>query len=175
MNLYLMRHGIAVAGDDPGLESDATRPLTPKGIKRIRRASQGLRRLGLSFDVVLTSPLARARQTAAIVAETLHLKDHLEELAELAPQHSPDQLVTALTRFNDQKDLLLVGHEPLLSYAFSYFMGSNNPVSFAVDLKKGSIGCIGIDALPPREPGTLQWLLTPKQLRRLGGKKAKEG
>jgi len=174
MNLYLMRHGIAVTAGDPGVESDAARSLTPKGIKRMHRQARGMRRLGLSFDIVLTSPLVRARQTAVIIAETLRLKDQLEELAELAPQHSVDQLVTALARFNDPEDLLIVGHEPLLSYAFSYFMGGKNQVGLTVDLKKGSIGCIGIDALPPREPGTLQWLLTPKQLRRLGEKKPKK-
>ena len=69
MNLYLMRHGIAVAADEPGISSDSARPLTPKGIKRIRRAARGLRRLGISFDAILTSPLVRARQTAEIVAD----------------------------------------------------------------------------------------------------------
>src|SRR5262245_2985211 len=80
MNLYLMRHGIAVTADQPGVESDGERALTPKGIKRMRRAVRGLRRLGISFDAILTSPLVRARQTAEIVADTHGMDDHLEEI-----------------------------------------------------------------------------------------------
>jgi phosphohistidine phosphatase len=174
MYLYLMRHGIAVAADEPKVESDETRPLTSKGAKRIRRAARGLRRLGVSFDAVLTSPLLRARQTAEIVAAELGLEAYLEEIPELAPQHSVDRLVSALARFDNKKALILVGHEPLLGFAFSFFMGGRDGVSFAVALKKGGVCCIEIDALPPREPGTLQWFLTPKQLRRLGDKKPKK-
>jgi phosphohistidine phosphatase len=60
MNLYLMRHGIALPADDPAVAVDAERPLSPKGVKRTRKIAKGMRRLDLSFDVLLTSPLARA-------------------------------------------------------------------------------------------------------------------
>ena len=167
MNLYLMRHGIAFAADEPGIESDMRRPLTPKGTKRIRRAARGLQSLGVSFDAVLTSPLLRARQTAEIVAAALGLEAHLQEIAELAPQHSVEHLISAVTRFDDKEDLLLVGHEPLLSDLFSFFMGGKNDLSFAVVQKKGGLCRIEIDTLPPGQPGRLHWFLTPKQLRRL--------
>ncbi|HSF57309.1 MAG TPA: phosphohistidine phosphatase SixA [Candidatus Binatia bacterium] len=164
MKLYLMRHGIAVAGDQPGMESDSARPLTPKGVKRMRREANGLRRLGISFDTILTSPLVRARQTADIVAETLGLKSRLEEISELAPETSVDHLVAGLARFHDREDLLLVGHNPLLIRAFSFFISGKDNLEIA--LKKGSLGCVETDGLPPGGPGTLHWLLTPKQLRR---------
>jgi phosphohistidine phosphatase len=61
MNLYLMRHGIAVAADDPNTTQDNDRPLTQKGIKRMRRAARGVARLKLPFDGILTSPVLRAR------------------------------------------------------------------------------------------------------------------
>jgi len=169
-----MRHGIAVPADESGVESDIGRPLTQKGIKRLRRAARGLRRLGVSFDTVLTSPLVRAHQTAEIVVQALGLEGHLEEIAELAPQPSVDRLISAVSRFSDQEDLLLVGHEPLLGYAFSFFMSRKDDRTFAVALKKGGVCCIEIDALPPHEAATLQWFLTPKQLRRLGDKKPKK-
>jgi phosphohistidine phosphatase len=166
MNLYLMRHGIAVAADQPGMESDSERPLTPKGVKRMRRAARALRRLGISFDTIITSPLMRARQTAEIVAETLGLEGQLEEISELAPERSVDHLISGLTRFHDREHLLLVGHNPLLIRAFSFFIcGKDN---LEIELKKGGLGCIEIDGLPPSAPGTLHWFLTPKQLRRLG-------
>src|SRR5262247_3681236 len=103
MNLYLMRHGIAVDSDQPGPEADGARPLTQKGLKRTRRAARGLRRLGVSFDGILTSPLVRARQTAEIVADALGLADYLDEIPELTPENSVDRLVSGLTRFRDKK------------------------------------------------------------------------
>src|SRR4029434_10395463 len=99
MNLYLMRHGIAVAADQPGIESDSGRPLTAKGTKRMRQAARGLRRLGVSFDTVLTSPFLRARQTAEIVAESLGLEDRLEEISEHTPRNTRDLFHFRLTRF----------------------------------------------------------------------------
>lgn len=168
MNLYLMRHGIAVAADQPGIESDAERPLTPKGIKRMRQAAQGLRRLKLSFDALLTSPLVRARQTAEIVAAALEMEGQLEEISELAPESSVDRLISSLSRFQDKEHLLLVGHNPLLTYASSSLIAGKRQTSFQIDLKKGGLCCIEIDGLPPGAPGTLHWFLTPKQLRRLG-------
>src|SRR5918996_3887129 len=103
MNLYPLRHGIAVSSGEPGAEADSQRPLTPKGIKRMRKASRGLRRLGIPFDAILTSPLVRARQTAEIVADTLNLGTLLKEISALAPESSVDHLILTLERFNNRK------------------------------------------------------------------------
>jgi phosphohistidine phosphatase len=168
MNVYLMRHGIAVAANEPGVDSDSARPLTQKGTKRMRRAARGLRRLGISFDALLTSPLRRARQTAEIVADILGLEAELEEIPELAPESSVDHLISGLTRFQDREQLILVGHNPLLTHASSFLIAGNKETNFEIDLKKGGLCCIEIDALPPGSPGTLHWFLTPKQLRILG-------
>ncbi|HWH77607.1 MAG TPA: phosphohistidine phosphatase SixA, partial [Candidatus Binatus sp.] len=86
MNLYLMRHGIAVAANDPAVGHDSERPLTNKGVKRMRRAARGLRRLKIPFDAILTSPVLRARQTAEIVAAALCMEASLEEISGLAPE-----------------------------------------------------------------------------------------
>lgn len=168
MNLYLMRHGIAVAANDPGIDSDSARPLTQKGTKRMRRAAQGLRRLGVSFDTVLTSPFVRARQTAEIVAESLGLEDRLEDLSELTPESSVDHLISGLIRFQDREHVLLVGHNPLLGDAASFLIAGKKEIRLEIELKKGGLCRIEIDGLPPRTPGTLHWFLTPKQLRQLG-------
>jgi phosphohistidine phosphatase len=167
MNLYLMRHGIAVAADQPGIESDSARPLTAKGTKRMRRAARGLRRLGISFDALLTSPLVRARQTAEIVADALGLEAQFEEIPELAPESSVDHLISGLIRFQDREHLLLVGHNPLLTHASSFFIAGKKEIRLEIDLKKGGLCCIEVDGLPPSTQGTLHWSLTPKQLRLL--------
>ena len=168
MNLYLLRHGIAVAADEPGVESDADRALTAKGVKRMRRAAKGLRRLKVPFDGLLTSPLIRARQTADIVAETLGLETHLEEVSGLAPESSVEQLSFGLTRFQNRAHLLLIGHEPLLSDTASFFIAGKKGPKIDLTLKKGGLCRIEIDAIPPSKPGTLHWMLTPKQLRLIG-------
>ena len=134
----------------------------------MRRAAQGLRRLGVSFDTVLTSPFVRARQTAEIVAESLGLEDRLEEISELTPESSVDHLISGLIRFQDREHVLLVGHNPLLGHAASFLIAGKKEIRLEIELKKGGLCRIEIDGLPPRTPGTLHWFLTPKQLRQLG-------
>lgn len=168
MNLYLMRHGIALAQDDPSIAHDAERPLTSKGLKRMRKAARGLRALAIPFDSILTSPLIRARQTADIVASTLGLERCLEEISGLAPESNVEHLMFSLTRYQDRKHVLLVGHEPLLSSAAGHLLGGRKPASLNIEFKKGGLCRIEIDSLPNTAPGTLHWLLTPKQLRLLG-------
>jgi phosphohistidine phosphatase len=173
MNLYLMRHGIAVLQDDPSVSSDGERPLSNKGIKRTRKVAKGVRRLEIPFDGLLTSPLLRARQTAEIVASTLGMKEHLEEISGLAPESTVEHLIFGLTRYQDRKHLLLVGHEPLLSNTLSYLLSGRQTARLDIDLKKASLCRLEIDALPNPSPGKLHWLLTPKQLRALGERAAK--
>jgi phosphohistidine phosphatase len=168
MNLYLMRHAIAVVADEPGVDTDGERPLSPKGIKRIRRAVQGLKRLEVPFDGLLSSPVIRARQTADIVAEYLGLEGQVEEISGLAPESSVDNLILGLTRFRNREHLLLVGHEPLLSQTISYLVTGKKNESLSFELKKGGLCRIEIDGLPPEKPAALHWLLAPKQLRLLG-------
>jgi phosphohistidine phosphatase len=173
MNLYLLRHGIAVAADEPGIESDNERPLTPKGTKRMRKAAKGLGRLGIAFDGILTSPLVRARQTAEIVAEGLSLQSQLQEISGLAPESSVENLIFGLTRFQNREHLLLVGHQPLLGETAAFLLRGKDRAPLGIELKKGGICRIEIDAIPPARNGTLHWLLAPKQLRLIGSRGGK--
>lgn len=167
MNIHLMRHGIAAAREDPAFVSDGERPLTRKGIKRMRKAARGIARLEIAFDAVLTSPLLRARQTADIIAAALDAEPLLRELVELSPENSPDRLLAALSGYREHKNCLLVGHEPLLGRLAAVLLSGENRTDWGVPLKKGGLCCIAIGSLPPGEPGRLQWMLTPKQLRLL--------
>ena len=173
MNLYLMRHGIAVAADDLGVIQDKERPLTSKGIKRMRRAARGLRRLEIEFDGILTSPLLRARQTADIVAAALGMESRLEEITELAPESSVEHLIFGLTRYQDRDRLLLVGHQPLLGQTLASLIYPSPGAKLEFDLGKGSLCRVEIDALPANNPGVLHWLMTAKQLRLLADRSAK--
>jgi phosphohistidine phosphatase len=173
MNLYLMRHGIAVAADDPSVSHDNERPLTNKGVKRMRRAARGLRRLEIKFDGILTSPLLRARQTADIVAAVLGMESRLEEITELAPESSVQHLIFGLTRYQDRDHLLLVGHQPLLGQTLASLIDPSRGAKLEFDLRKGSLCRVEIDGLPADKPGMLHWLMTAKQLRLLADHSAK--
>ena len=168
MNFYLLRHGIALSNNDPSVIDDGERPLTNKGVKRMRKAAKGLGRLGVSFDAVLTSPLLRARQTAEIVTSALGIESRLEEISGLAPESTVEHLLFGLTRYQDREHLLLVGHEPLLSSTAAQLLGGRQPVKLNFELKKGSLCRIEIETIPATSPGKLHWLLTPKQLRLIG-------
>ena len=168
MNLYFMRHGIAVAADDPGLIHDSGRALTSKGVKRMRRGARGLHRLNIPFDGILTSPVLRARQSAEIVAASLGMEARLEEISGLAPESTVQHLLFGLTRYQDREHLLLVGHEPLLSRSIAFLLRGGAEKGCEIAVGKGSLCCIELNGISPPEPAILRWFLTPKQLRLLG-------
>jgi phosphohistidine phosphatase len=174
MNLYLMRHGVAVAADDPDVTHDSERPLTSKGVKRMRRAARGLRLLKIPFDAILTSPVVRARQTAEIVAAALGLEARLEEISGLAPESTVEHLLFGLTRYREREHLLLVGHEPLLSRTIASLLCGSTEKRLEIAVRKGSLCRIELDGIPPPGPGILHWFLTPKQLRLLGERQAND-
>ena len=162
IELCFFRHGIAVDREDPSVTSDAERPLTEEGHRRTRAAAEGLKRLDMGFDKLLTSPWLRAAQTAAILSEVLALPAP-QELPELAGDHTPSQLLEALAH-NHGTRTLLVGHEPLLSSTVIQVLGGD----WELDLKKSGACAVYVDALPPRKPATLLWHLTSRHLRWIG-------
>ena len=170
MNLYLMRHGIAVPADDPSVTHDGDRTLTPKGMKRLRKAASGVRHLDIPFEVMLTSPVLRAHETADIVAEALGAQTLVKEISSLAPESTVDHLLFGLTRYQTHSHVLLVGHEPLLGNFLSFVITGRSENNMAFEFKKGALCRVEIDALSPPFGGRLHWLLTPKQLRLLGGR-----
>ncbi|HTM10769.1 MAG TPA: phosphohistidine phosphatase SixA [Verrucomicrobiae bacterium] len=165
MNVYLMRHGVAQAKDDPKVHSDEERELTKKGAKKTRKVAKGLRALKIPFDRIVTSPLARARETAEIVAEILDIEEQLVEAPELAPEASVENLAARLVEYRDCRDLLLIGHQPFLGKAASLLLCRNEAAD--IDLKKGGVCCIELNELDMKKPGVFRWMLTPRQLRKL--------
>jgi phosphohistidine phosphatase len=165
MNLYLMRHGIAVPKDDPEIGSDEERPLTRRGAKKVKKAAKGLLALKIDFDRILTSPLVRARQTAEIVAAVGDLEDELEELQQLSPQTAVQELISSLAAYRELENLLLVGHEPLLSKTAAYLLAKEKEIQIA--FKKGGLCRIETGDIAAENGAVLRWMMTPKQLRLL--------
>jgi phosphohistidine phosphatase len=112
-NLYLIRHGLA--GQHGDYEDDTQRPLTDQGKQKTRQVAKRLHELEIQFDLIVASPLVRAKQTAEIFKET-GLGKHLEEAAYLAPGGDMQTWLHWLEGWKDaDKSLALVGHEPVLS------------------------------------------------------------
>jgi phosphohistidine phosphatase len=160
--LYFVRHGLAEERGD-AWPDDTKRPLTEEWMSRLRKAVRGLARIGVSVDVVLTSPLVRARQTADIVAGGLDPRPSIVNVDSLAPAGSYAAVLADLEKHSRKCRLALVGHEPMLGELAARLVGSRHPIEF----KKGGVCRIDVEDLPPAGPGDLRWMLTPKILRAL--------
>jgi phosphohistidine phosphatase len=163
MNLYLLRHGIAVDPSEPGFAKDAKRPLTPKGKRRLRQIAKAMGALKLFFDVILSSPYVRTTETAEIVAESLKCRKKLKFTDDLTPGGNPKLLIQQLNELRPKpKNILLVGHEPYLSKFIALLTaGSTN---MELDLKKGSLCQLEMDTLRYGRCATFVCLLAPRHL-----------
>jgi phosphohistidine phosphatase len=163
MNLYILRHGLAVEPGASEYSKDSERPLTPKGERKLWTIAQALEELGISFDWILSSPYVRARQTAEIVAEALNVHKKLEISETLMPAGSTKKLIEMINhREPPREDVLLVGHEPYLSQLISLLVSGNNEMQ--VTMKKGGLCKLSTESLEQGRCATLEWLLTPKQI-----------
>src|SRR5712671_6923681 len=160
--LYFVRHGLAAERGD-AWPDDTKRPLTDEGMSRMRKAVRGLAHVGVSVEVVLSSPLVRARQTAEIVAAGLDPRPSLVNVDSLAPDGTYAAVVADLEKHARKTRIALVGHEPMLGELAARLIGSRHPFEF----KKGGVCRIDVEDLPPAGPGDLRWMLTPKMLRAL--------
>ena len=170
MNLYLLRHGIAVDPSAPDFAKDAERPLTPKGKRRLLQIAKAMGALKIAPDVILSSPYVRAKQTAELVAKTLKRRKKLKFTDELTPGGNPRALIQQLNELRPKpKNILLVGHEPYLSKLIALLTAGNTGME--IDLKKGSLCKLETEALRYARCATLVCLLAPRHLLLMTGKR----
>jgi phosphohistidine phosphatase len=166
MELFILRHGLAVEPGTPGFESDFDRPLIPKGKRQLRQSCAALRKMELNFDQILSSPHIRAKETAEIVAAELKLKKRLQFSEHLKPGGNYRKLVLEICPPKPTpKSILLVGHEPDLSQLISLLLTGKPDGGFA--LKKGGVAKLQVETLRAGQCATLAWLLTPKLMQRM--------
>jgi phosphohistidine phosphatase len=158
--IYLIRHGVAEARG-ASWPDDTKRPLTQEGISRMKKAARGLARLDIDVDVILSSPLVRARQTADIVSAELNGHPPIVNTDALAPGVDPATVVAALEKHSRKKRIALVGHEPGLGELAARLIGSRH----AIEFKKGAVCRVDLDEIPPGGPGNLRWMVPSKFLR----------
>ena len=157
--LYLIRHGVADERGD-AWPDDTKRPLSEEGMERLRKSARGLARLDVWIDVIFTSPLVRARQTADIVAAAFDPRPSIVSIDSLAPEGTYPSLVADLEKHARKTRLALVGHEPGIGELAARLIGSRHSFEF----KKGAVCRIDVEEIPPSGPGDLRWMLTPKIL-----------
>lgn len=169
MEVIVIRHSLALPADkarEMGL-SDGERPLTTRGDRHARSAAAGLRYVLAEqpLDAVLTSPLLRARQTAAILAQ--HLDDPpIDEAEVLAPGQPMEAVDAWLHAHFGERRLLLVGHEPDLANWVSW--GLTRQRHRLLTFKEAGSALLRFPGAPEGGTGTLHWCLTADQLHTLG-------
>jgi phosphohistidine phosphatase len=165
MELYLIRHGLAHPIGHRNDFADEKRTLTSQGRDRMREVARGLRKLAVKPELILTSPFARATETAEIVADTLGVdKQMLLITANLAPGCPFEQLFAEI-KDKRAESVALVGHEPDLGRIAGLILSGQN---LSVPLRKAGVCRVDVTETVPSFRGRLAWLLTAKQLRIIG-------
>src|SRR5215212_2997071 len=159
MNLYIVRHAIAVERGAPGYEDDSQRPLTDEGRKKMKKIVKGIHQLKMELDVILSSPYVRAKDTAVLLANEFEMKDKMALSDNLIPPGNFESLINEIREKYDVNNLALVGHEPMLSSLISWLVTGNTDMK--VTLKKGGVAYLTTDNLYQDGRATLNWLLTP--------------
>ena len=168
-----MRHGYAGNRlSDP--MKDIKRELTVSGKKEVVEIEKSLKKLGVKFNVIFSSPFTRAFQTAQIIAEEYKSTEQIEQSEELKPNGSKDSLSNKLSKLSIDSVILIVGHEPYLSSMINDIISNNadtdrnyNTNHNNIILKKAGLSRIKITSTVPKLKGELRWLLTPRILKKL--------
>ena len=170
MECVVFRHGIAVELEE-WERSDADRPLTDRGAKRVEQVAAGLKRLEVRPTHIFSSPFVRAVETARILQAASTLRSPVRQVEALLPNAPPEQLLLLLHDLPEASCVLFVGHEPHLGSAVSVML-TGKPSS-AFPFKKA--GACLIELSVPAKPGrgVLRWWMGPAQLRAIGKRQAK--
>lgn len=159
MLLYFMRHAEAEDAG-PGM-GDAARRLTEKGLQRSRAAGAGLAAMEVDLDLILTSPLVRAVDTAELVGAALEVP--VRHAQALVTNVTLDDVLAVFEEHGLPEALMVVGHEPDFSRLVGELIGGGT-----VEMKKGAVACVRCQSIRPGG-GTLLWLLTGRQLAKMAG------
>lgn len=162
MEIYLMQHGPNLSKDEDPEES-----LSPEGEEQLSKAARAIKKMGLTFDVIIASPKKRSKQTAAIVAEAVGFPlNKIVETDQVKAMTPAEDTIRYLKQFEEKSSLLIAGHLPSLAEVASALLTSGSRA--AVQFERGGIGRIDVDDLPTHQ-GRLRWYLIPEQLELMVG------
>jgi len=152
-----MQHGLALSE-----EQDPQRHLSPEGKAQIKRTASAMKEMGASFDLMISSPKARAKESAEIIAGTLSypLKE-IEVTDTLAPNSSPEDFINFLTEFKNRERVFIAGHLPSLHNIALHLLCES--CSINIKFEMGGVMRVDAERLPTRQ-GILRYYLLPEQL-----------
>ncbi len=164
-NVILVRHGIAVDLGEKGAACDRDRRLSGVGRDRTRQAASGLKAIGCRPEVLISSPLRRAVETAEIVRAELGNKGNVIWSDALLPDAEPDDAVQVLNE-TEVSTVMMVGHMPHLSRLVSFLLRGDE--TLYIPFKKAAACLLALEEEAAPGKAVLQWLLPPAVLRALG-------
>jgi len=165
MQLYIVRHGIAIDREDPKCPADPERFLTEDGLEKTAEVAKGVARISDMPDLMLTSPYVRAWQTAELFADALdYPRQKIRKTDALLPGAEPQQLFRELSKDKELSAAFVFGHAPHLDELLATALGSKQHIS---SLKKAGVALVELKRFAPPS-GQLIWLGTPKLLRKIG-------
>jgi phosphohistidine phosphatase len=164
MQLYIVRHGIAIDREDPKSSSEAERYLTEEGVEKTKQVAKGIAALGVHADLMVSSPYVRAMQTAAIFASALdYPKQKIRRADSLLPGAEPAAFLRELAREKDISSVFCFGHAPHVDGLLAAAVGAQHHIT---SMKKAGVALVELKRLLPPN-GQLVWLVTPKLFRKV--------
>jgi phosphohistidine phosphatase len=164
MQLYIVRHGIAIDREDPKCPSEAERYLTEDGIKKTKQVAKGLVALGLHADLMVSSSYVRAMQTAEIFAVALEYPEQkIRQSESLLPGAEPAVFLRELAKEKNLSSVFCFGHAPQLDGLLAAAVGAQHHIT---SLKKAGVAFVELKRLSPPN-GELIWLVTSKLVRKV--------
>jgi phosphohistidine phosphatase len=165
MQLYIVRHGIAINREDPKSPPDPDRYLTDDGVDKTKQVAKGVVSLGATADLLISSPYVRAMQTAEIFASALdYPKQKIRRTDLLLPGSEPTLFYRELAKDKHSATVFCFGHAPQLDDLIATAVGSKHHITA---LRKAGVVLLELKRLSPPS-GQLLWLATPKMLRKIG-------
>ena len=164
MQIWIVRHGLALDIGQSGITRDSDRPLSKEGRTKTREVAEGLLAMKCIPDAVASSPLVRAQQTAEIIAGVLCPGIAMETADVLAPGHSPVEVIDWLSS-QTVASIMLVGHLPGVSQLASMLVAGMPEGD--IEFKKAGVCSILTARKIVAGQGTLEWLMPPRILRSL--------
>src|SRR5713226_7266459 len=162
MDLYMVRHGIAIDREDPKCPSEAERYLTEPGIKKTKQVASGVAELGVTPDVMISSPFVRAMQTAEIFAVALkYSKAKIRKSDVLLPGADAQGFFRELAKLKDAGVVMCFGHAPNVDELIAAGVGARHMIT---SLKKAGVAFLEMKRLAPPQ-GHLVWVGTPRILK----------
>jgi phosphohistidine phosphatase len=163
MQLYIVRHGIAIDREDPKAPAEAERYLTEEGIAKTKQVAKGIAALGVRADLMVSSPYLRAMQTAAIFASALDYPEHkIRQSESLLPGAEPVAFLRELAREKNASSVFCFGHAPHMDGLLAATVGAPRHIT---SMKKAGVAFVEMKRISPPN-GQLVWLVTPKLFRK---------